>query len=239
MKFRIGVIILFIFVAFPSVAQDFEIVPLGQMSPGTRMTFGVDPDDMGRAVGRVVTCDGKAVEGAVAVIYDGLHFYGAKSKKDGAYDVGANFGVHVIEVVAPGYRKYRGEADIPKGRDTNLDIVLEPFFDGIADLKPQNNRVSCQGNTLTMSVNAKHPAYKGKSMLDVLLDVPMLTIVDGKFVVANNEKLEFFLNGNPFRAPFAAALNFFGSIDAAKVKSVRIMTMGGGNTTWVSISYSE
>ena len=128
--------------------------------------------------------------------------------------------------------------DIPKGRDTNLDIVLEPFFDGIADLKPQNNRVSCQGNTLTMSVNAKHPAYKGKSMLDVLLDVPMLTIVDGKFVVANNEKLEFFLNGNPFRAPFAA-LNFFGSIDAAKVKSVRIMTMGGGNTTWVSISYSE
>ena len=112
MKFRIGVIILFIFVAFPSVAQDFEIVPLGQMSPGTRMTFGVDPDDMGRAVGRVMTCDGKAVEGAVAVIYDGLHFYGAKSKKDGAYDVGANFGVHVIEVVAPGYRKYRGEADI-------------------------------------------------------------------------------------------------------------------------------
>ena len=66
MKFRIGVIILFIFVAFPSVAQDFEIVPLGQMSPGTRMTFGVDPDDMGRAVGRVMTCDGKAVEGAVA-----------------------------------------------------------------------------------------------------------------------------------------------------------------------------
>lgn len=239
MKFRIGVIILFIFVAFPSVAQDFEIVPLGQMSPGTRMTFGVDPDDMGRAVGHVMTSDGKTVEGAVAVIYDGLHFYGAKSKKDGSYDVGANFGVHVIEVVAPGYRKYRGEADIPKGRDTNLDIVLEPIFDGIADLKPQNNRVSCQGNTLTMSVNAKHPAYKGKSMLDVLRDMPMFALGDGKFAVVNNETIDFYLNGKLFRAPYATALKFFGSIDAAKVKSVRIMSWGSGVTAWVSVSYSE
>ena len=68
MKFRIGVIILFIFVACPSVAQDFEIGPVGQMSPGTRMTFGVDDDDVGRAVGRVVTCDGKGVEGGLGSV---------------------------------------------------------------------------------------------------------------------------------------------------------------------------
>lgn len=121
--FKRLVIVLLFFICVPVNAQEFEIISHGFGTPGTQMTFAVDPDDMGRAVGRVMTSDGKAVEGAVAVIYDGLHFYGAKSKKDGAYDVGANFGVHVIEVVAPGYRKYRGEADIPKGRDTNLDIV--------------------------------------------------------------------------------------------------------------------
>lgn len=224
---------------FSADAQEFEIRAIGFASPVENMTFAVDPDDVGRVTGRVLTSDGRAVAGVSVVVYDGLNFYGVKSKKDGTYTVGAHFGVHAVEAAAPGYRKYRGEADISKGRDTNMDIVLEPVFDGMADVKVSGNGVACKGNALTVSVNAKHPAYKGKSLADVLRDVPMLTVDNGKFIAANNDKPEFYLNGKPFRAPFAAALKFFGSIDAAKAKSIRIMTLGAGNTVWVSISYNE
>jgi len=239
--FRILTVVLFFATYFSADAQEFEVNIIGHAS-STRPNIGgaVDPEDMSHVVGRVLSSDGNAISGANVVVSNDMFFWGGKSKKNGTYAVGAHFGVHVIEVSAVGYRKYRGEIDMPKGGEIALDIVLEPIFDGIADIKSSGNGVICNGsNALTMSVNAKHPAYKGKSLLDVLLDVPMLTIVDEKFVVANNEKLEFFLNGNPFRAPFAAALKFFGSIDAAKVKSVRIMSWGSGVTAWVSVSYSE
>jgi len=129
---------------------------------------------------------------------------------------------------------------MPKGGETNMDVVLEPIFDGADDIKSAGNRVACNGtNALTLSVNAKHPAYKGKSMLDVLYDVPMFTVGEEKFSVMDNEAIDFYVNGKPFKAPFATALKFFGSIDAAKVKSVRIMTWGSSISAWVSISYVE
>lgn len=239
--FRILTVTFFSVACFSVNAQEYEINIIGHAS-SSRPNIGgaVDPEDMSHVVGRVLSSDGNAISGANVVVSNDMFFWGGKSKKNGTYGVGAHFGVHVIEVSAVGYRKYRGEVDMPKDGEIALDIVLEPIFDGIADIKSSGNGVTCNGsNALTMSVNAKHPAYKGKSMLDVLRDMPMFTLGDGKFAVVNNEAIDFYLNGKPFKAPYATALKFFDSIDAAKVKSVRIMSWGSGVTAWVSVSYAE
>ena len=102
MIFRIFTIAFMALVVFPSAAQEFEIRSIGFASPVENMTFAVDPDDVGRVTGRVLTSDGRAVAGVSVVVYDGLNFYGVKSKKDGTYTVGAHFGVHAVEAAAPG-----------------------------------------------------------------------------------------------------------------------------------------
>jgi len=219
-------------------AQEYEyiIVDHGTAEMGN-YNFNVDPDDIGSVSGRVTSSDGRAIAGANIVLYDGLNFYCVKSKKDGAYKIGGHFGMHVIEVSVPGYRKYSGEADVPKGREIEMNIVLEPAFDSVADIRSAGNGMSCHGNVMNFAVNAKHPAYKDKTLLDVLRDVPMITVDDGKFAVAGMESADFYVNGNPFKAPYATALKFFGNIDAAKMKSVRVMILGPKAP--VSISYNE
>ena len=232
--------ILFSCFSIAANAQEFEITIIGHTSSlRNNRTLNVDPDDMGCVSGHVISSHGHAIAGANVVLYDGLNFYCVRSKRDGTYRIGGHFGVHVIEVSIPGYRKFSGEADVPKGGEETMDIVLEPVSDGIAEVRSAGNGVSCHGNAITFTVNAKHPAYKDKTMLDVLRDVPMVAMDDGKFAVADNESVEFFLNGNPFKAPYATALKYFASIGADKVKSVRVMSWGNATSAWVSVSYKE
>lgn len=225
-------------VAVSAAAQEFKITPIGNSFSRANISIAVDPDDLGRVSGRVLSGDGKPIAKASVVVYDGVQFNGGKSGKDGSYSVGGRFGVHAIEVCAPGYRKFTGEADMPKGGEAALDVVMEPA-EGVEDAENTGYRVTCRGNALTLTVDAKHPMYEGKSLLDVLRDTPMLAVGDGKFSVAGNESVDFYTNGRPVRAPFDAALKFFGSIDAAKVKSVRVMMWGMSISAWVSISYAE
>ncbi len=238
--FRIFPIAFFLITVSSAAAQEYEINIIGPVaSSRSAMTIGVDPEDMGRVSGQVLSGEGNAIAGASVVVYDGFNFYGVKSRKDGSYAIGSHFGTHIMDVALPGYRKHRSEVDMPKGGRTNMDIVLEPLPEGDSGVKPVGNTVACKGNALTLTVNSGNPAYKGKSLLDVLYDTPMLAIGDGKFAVADNETVDFYVNGKPFRAPFATAMKFFGSIGAEKVRSIRIMTWGPSISSWVSVSYAE
>ena len=219
-------------------AQESEFIIIGHGTAQiSNYSFTIDPDDIGGVSGHVISSDGRAIAGANVVLYDGLHLYCVKSKKDGAYRIGGHFGVHAIEASIPGYRKFSGEADVPKGGEVTMDIVLEPVPDGIAEVRSAGNGVSCHGNAMTFTVNAKHPAYKDKTMLDVLHDVPMVAIDDSEYTVKGKESADFYINGKPFKAPYPTAMKFFSSIGADKVKSVRVMILGPKAS--VSVSYKE
>lgn len=202
----------------------------------TVVTPDFPAEDFGRVAGRVSSADGGTVSGAMVVICDGMFFFAAKSNRSGAYSVRAVHGNHVIEAAAPGYGKYVGEADINKGKDTALDITLTPVDGHVADAKSSGMSVVCRGNSLTINFDAKHPAFEGKSLIDVLRDTPMFTVGDDKFSVAGNDSVELYLNNNPFKAPFGAALKLLGSVNASRLRSVRILLWGDKSPAMVYVS---
>ena len=238
---QLGILFIALFsscLSFFAYSQEIQYRIISQgLDEAKNITLYVDPDDLGRVKGRIMSSGGNEIAGATVVIHDGLNFNGNKSRKGGDYVLGVHFGTHIIEVTAPGYRKFRGEVDVPKGNNIEMNIVMEPAFDGIADIKSAGNGLMCKGNAMNFTVNARHPAYEGKTMLDVLRDVPMVDIGDSRYTVTGKESADFYINGKPFKAPYATALKFFSSIDAAKVKSVRVMTLGPKAS--VSISYDE
>lgn len=226
--------------ALSSAAQEYEIRPIGNVvADRTVISPDFPAEDFGRVVGSVSSAGGGTVSGATVVICNGMFFFAAKSNRSGAYSVRAIHGNHVIEAAASGYGKYVGEADINKGRDTALDITLTPADGHVADAKSSGMNVVCRGNSLTVNFDAKHPAFEGKSLLDVLRDTPMFTVGDDKFSVAGNDSVELYLNNNPFKAPFGASLKLLGSVDASRLRSVRILLWGDKAPAKVYISYEK
>lgn len=230
-------VVLFSIAALSSSAQEYEIRPIGNIAADRAVIVpNIPTEDFGRVMGRVSSADGATVSGATVVICNGMLFFSAKSNKTGAYSVRAIHGNHIVEAAALGYGKYVNRVDINKGEDTALDITLSPTDGHVEEDKSSGMSVVCRGNSLTINFDAKHPSFDGKSLLDVLRDTPMFTVGDDKFSVAENESVELYLNNNPFRAPFGAALKLLGSVDASRLRSVKILLWGDKSPAMVYIS---
>lgn len=206
-------------------AQDIEFVPIGTISDISRSEISLkfDPDDMGRVKGTVTDDKGNPVADAVVTMSDGSLVFGGQSKKQGNFSVGSYFGVYTLEVSSPGYAKYKAEVDIGKGEVKSVDVKLTPL-DGKPVAASRGNGFTCKSMSYFLNVASKHPAYEGKTLLDVLADAPAVDIGGSELKVMQSSNVQVYVDNKPLVVPFDVMSQYFGSVAASDVRMVRVVS---------------
>ena len=218
--------------------REWNVMP---MSQGTNFRPTLNVENSGQLVGTVKSDKGKVIENAVVVLNNGYFYFDATSNKKGEYKARAMFGEFVVEVSAPGYEKYVGEVYMSKGRTLTRDIVLKPIIKGVEKMKASGNKSLANGNSILFNINGSHPAYEGKSLYDVLVNLPLFDFSDGGLKVAGSENVTMHFNSRVNKAQPQMLVNMLRSIPAEDVQSVKVSSWGGQgeNPMMVYLHYKE
>lgn len=218
------VLILLPLFSFSQEVREWNIAPMSEMR-----TFRpiLTPEDSGQLVGVVKSEKGKVIENAIVVLNNGYFYFDATTNKKGEYRARAMFGEFVVEVSAPGYEKYVGEVYISKGRTLTRDIGLKPIVKGVEKMKAAGNKSLANGNSILFNINGSHPAYEGKSLYDVLVNLPLFDFSDGGLKVAGSDNVTMHFNSRMNKAQPQMLANMLRSIAAEDVQSVKVSSWGG------------
>ena len=217
--FKVVLILFYCSILEPASAQEYVIRPIGNaVELGMPIDVKTDPEDMGRI-------KGVAIVDAIVTIYNDTFIFGARSKKGGNYSLGGNFGVYNLEVSSPGYAKYKAEVDFGKGEVKTVDVKLTSL-DGKPVAGERGNDFTGKGMNYFMKIASKHPAYKGKTLLDVLADAPAVDMEGGELKVMDNSNVRVYVDDKPLPVPFDVMVRYFGSVAASDVKMLRVVSWG-------------
>lgn len=220
-------------------AQGITIVPIGTASEtASSIDLKFDPDDMGRVKGVVTDDKGNPIADAVVTMTNDRLIFGGQSKKQGNFSVGSYFGVYTLEVSSPGYVKYKAEVDIGKGEVKTVDVKLTPL-DGKPVAAAGGNGFTCKSMSYFMRVASKHPAYKGKTLLDVLADAPAVDMEGGELKVMDNSNVRVYVDDKPLPVPFDVMVRYFGSVAASDVKMLRVVAGAADTPSMLYITTAQ
>ena len=239
--FRVIVIFVLLLISNNILAQETGEYWVKPLSEATTFRPILSQDDSGQLVGVVKSEKGKVIENAIVVLNSGYFYFTATTNKKGEYRARAMFGEFVVEVSAPGYEKYVGEVYISKGRTLTLDIVLKPIVKGAENMKAAGNKSLANGNSILFNINGSHPAYEGKSLYDVLVNLPLFDFSNGGLKVASSENVTIHFNSRVNKAQPQMLVNMLRSIPAEDVQSVKVSSWGGQgeNPMMVYLHYKE
>ena len=179
----------------------------------------------GRLVGIVKDENGAGVSGALVAVINVADFptiYFGKVAGSGKFSVSAMVGDAIVEVTAPGYERATAPAVISKEEDATLEIVLKAK--GSEPVKGKVNTVlstTPDNYYLTVGSNSFYKS-EDRTLMDVLDDAPGVDLRNQVPTVLLNPKYEVRLNGNVLRVPVQALYQFFASIKASDVRSVKV-----------------
>lgn len=211
-------------VEFAASAQGITIVPIGTASEtASVIDLKFDAEDMGRVKGMVTDDRGNAIADAVVKMTNDRLIFGSQSKKQGSFSVGSYFGSYTLEVSSPGYAKYTAEVDVGKGEVKTIDVKLTPL-DGKPVAAASGNDFSCKSMSYFLKVASKHPAYEGKTLLDVLADAPAVDIGGSELKVMQSSNVQVYVDNKPLVVPFDVMSQYFGSVAASDVRMVRVVS---------------
>lgn len=196
----------------------------------------VNPEDLGHIKGVIKDANGKPIKDAQIVISGQFFNRSAKSKKDGSYAIGAMEGMYTFEVVSPGYKKFSVFLALKPQQTQNFDVPLESDVEGVEQMKGKGHLVVCSDAGYSMKVASSHPAYEGKSLLDVLENAPMITLEKDKLCIAESDA-QIFFNGIESRAPFESLKAFCRSIDAKNVVEIKVRRTNMANANMPNLIY--
>ena len=204
-------------------------------------SFQFRAEDLGQIKGVVKNASGEVIKDAQIFIGSAFSNRNTKSKKDGSYMIGSVEAGYDLEVVVPGYKKFKQRVEIEAQETTECDIVLEPDVVGVEQMKGKNNTIASNQSGYTMKVASSHPAYEGKSLWYLLNNSPMIRISD-KIAVDDNA-VQIFFNGFESRAPFVSLKAFCENIMIEQVTDIKVTKMpwsdGGQPPHLISISYND
>lgn len=187
----------------------------------------VTASQKGRLTGEVKNEAGEAVAGAnVAVINiaDFPTIYFGKVGGSGKFSVSAMLGDAIVEVNAPGYERAVAKATVVKDGSASLKITLKA---------ESNEPIKGKGNTIISTTPdnyyfevGNNSVYKNedKTLMDVLADAPGVDLQNSVPTVMMNPKYEVRLNGNVLKVPIQALYQFFSSIKAKDVRSLKVFS---------------
>ena len=237
--FGFGLILLYCSLLETVSAQEYVIRPIGNaVELGMPIDVKTDPEDMGRIKGVVTDDKGVAIVDAIVTIYNDTFIFGARSKKGGNYSLGGNFGVYNLEVSSPGYAKYKAEVDFGKGEVKTVDVKLTSL-DGKPVAGERGNDFTGKGMNYFMKIASKHPAYKGKTLLDVLADAPAVDMEGGELKVMDNSNVRVYVDDKPLPVPFDVMVRYFGSVAASDVKMVRVVAGAADTPSMLYITTAQ
>lgn len=185
----------------------------------------VTASQKGRLTGEVKNEAGEAVAGAIVAVLNVADFptiYFGKVGGSGKFSVSAKLGESIVEVNAPGYERAIAQAVVDKEGGAEIKITLKAESD--APIKGKGNTVlSTTPDNYFLTVG-NSSAYKGedKTLMDVLADAPGVDLQNSVPTVMMNPKYEVRLNGNVLRVPIQALYQFFSSIKAEDVRSIKV-----------------
>lgn len=196
----------------------------------------VKPEDLGHIKGVIKDVNGNPIKDAQIVISGQVFNRSTKSKKDGSYAIGAMEGMYTFEVVSPGYKKFSVFLVLKPQQTQNFDVPLEPDVEGVEQMKGKGHLIVCSDAGYSMKVASSHPAYEGKSLLDVLENAPMISLENGKLSIAEFDA-QIFFNGIESRAPFESLKAFCRSIDAKNVIEIKVRKTNIANVNMPNLIY--
>lgn len=237
--FKVVLILFYCSILEPASAQEYVIRPIGNaVELGMPINVQPDPEDMGRIKGAVTDDRGVAITDAVVAIYNDTFIFGAQSKKKGEYSLGGNFGSYTMVVSSPGYAKYTAEVDVGKGEVKTIDVKLTPL-DGKPVAAANGNSLTSKGMNYFMKIASKHPAYEGKTLLDVLADVPAVDMGGDGLKVMRNANVQVYVDNKPLVVPFDVMSQYFGGVAASDVRMVRVVSWGPSANVLLYITTSK
>ena len=204
-------------------------------------SFQFRAEDLGQIKGVVKNASGEVIKDAQIFIGSAFSNRNTKSKKDGSYMIGSVEAGYDLEVVVPGYKKFKQRVEIEAQETTECDIVLEPDVEGVEKMKGKNNTIASNQSGYTMKVASSHPAYEGKSLWYLLHNSPMIRISDK--VTVDDNAVQIFFNGFESRAPFVSLKAFCENIMIEQVTDIKVTKMpwsdGGQPPHLISINYND
>ncbi len=230
-------------------AQGLQVGDVVDMGGGLRVRYlgnandlgvsfrpNANPEDLGHIKGVIKDANGNPIKDAQIVISGQFFNRSAKSKKDGSYAIGAMEGMYTFEVVSPGYKKFSVFLALKPQQTQKFDVPLEPDVEGVEQMKGKGHLVVCSDAGYSMKVASSHPAYEGKSLLDVLENAPMITLGKDKLCIAESDA-QIFFNGIESRAPFESLKAFCRSIDAKNVVEIKVRRTNMANANMPNLIY--
>ena len=187
------------------------------------------PDEMkGSIKGVVTSSDGRPVAGANVTVTNTnvvTNSFNQASKRDGSYKVVVVNGNCFVDVTAPGYVKQRVELIVASQSTVEQNFVLSPEEGASADGgAARGNKIVCDNTGFRMTVNAAHPAYEGKTLLDAVGDMPAVDLFSEPASVMHSESFEVHVNGNALRVAPDRMRDYFRSIPIGDVRSLKVVS---------------
>lgn len=194
----------------------------GQANSATMTMTAAIPAEKVKLGGTVVAPDGSPVAGANVVLTRGDYMPNAVAcvtKKDGTFSLMTVGGRWFMDVSAPGFEKSSSEVDVDMQSQTSPKIVLRPRSG--AETSGKGNKIVVNNIGFQMTVNASHPAYEGKTLADVVEDMPAVELFFAPASVMHSEEFEVYVNGDAVKVAPEKLRSYFASIPAQSVKSLK------------------
>lgn len=226
MKFNLFVV-LFLLMPIISYSQEGEYRFIGSLREMQMPNIKFQDEDLGTVNGCVKSENGKVIPNATIVLNNGWYFFDASSNKKGEYKARGVTGNYTIEISAPGFEKYVEEIYVSYKRPLNKNVTLKPVVNGAEKIKAAGNKSLASGNSILFNINGSHPAYEGKSLYDVLVNLPLFDFSGGGLKVAGSDNVTMHFNSMMNKAQPQMLANMLRSIAAEDVQSVKVSSWGG------------
>lgn len=99
----------------------------------------------------------------------------------------------VLSVTSVGYLEFK--KDVFLAADTAIYIRMKPIENILAEVKVTGAVISYKPDRLVYSVNQQNA--KGKNLMDIIRDVPMVSVTGNDMAIKGNSKFQILQNNNP------------------------------------------
>ena len=159
------------------------------------------------------------------------YVYTAKSDKKGAFKMLLYPGTqYVVEFMAPGYKKFAAVCDAEHKEIEGQPVTMVATVDGIAQMKGKAPVVNGEFRNVQVTV-PKHACNEGRSLTDLLNELPAIEISEQSLFVFLNSRTEVRVNNKLLRVRPQALYGYLSNIEAKDLRVVRV--------SWANVENEE
>ncbi len=179
--------------------------------------------------GRVIDTEGKAIEYATVVVFDGTkQVAGMATDSEGRFSLAVQAGDYTLTVQYLGYETHTSEITIPTAGNNLGDIVLKPSSTEIDDVVVTAQLIRREADRFVMDI-ANAPSLAGKDGIELLERAPSVWVDHEKISVNGQSNPKVYINGREVRMTGEQLLSYLRSLHAEEIQKIEVVPTTGAD----------